>query len=159
MTKFYDDLVVGEVTDLGSHTFTAQEIKAFAAAFDPQPFHLDEEAARQSHFGALCASGWHTCAIWMRLMIDSVDRIRNDALAKGLPVAERGPSPGFRELKWLKPVYAGDTITYSATLIDKRVSASRPGWGLVTHHNLGVNQKGERVLEFTASAFLERHPA
>ncbi len=158
MTAFYEDAVIGESLALGSHTFTADEIKAFAAAYDPQPFHLDEEAARASHFGGLCASGWHTCAIWMRLMIDAVDRARVDALARGLPVAERGPSPGFRDLRWLKPVYAGDTITYSATLIDKRVSASRPGWGLVTHRNAGVNQKGERVLEFTASAFLQRRP-
>jgi len=156
---YYEDLVIGETVALGSHTFTADEIKAFARLYDPQPFHLDEAAARASHFGGLCASGWHTCAIWMRLLIDAVERERAAARALGLPIAERGPSPGFRDLKWLKPVYVGDTITYAARLIDTRVSASRPGWGLVTHYNSGVNQKGEPVMEFTASAFLQRRPA
>lgn len=159
MSGFYEDLVIGDTVALGSHTFTAEEIKAFASAYDPQPFHLDEAAARASHFGGLCASGWHTCAMWMRLMIEAVEKGRAAARAQGLPIAERGPSPGFRDLRWLKPVYAGDTITYAATLTGKRVSASRPGWGLVTHHNTGVNQKGELVMEFTASAFLQRRPA
>ncbi|MEJ1938017.1 MaoC family dehydratase N-terminal domain-containing protein, partial [Nostoc sp. NIES-2111] len=75
------------------------------------------------------------------------------------PSARLGPSPGFRDMKWLKPVYAGDTITYASTLVDKRPSASRPQWGLVTHRNTGVNQKGELVFEFRATAFLERKAA
>jgi acyl dehydratase len=155
MSRWFEDLEIGETDELGSHTFTAGEIKAFARQYDPQPFHLDEEAARDSAFGALCASGWHTAAIWMRLMVRR--RQEEEAAATG-PSARLGPSPGFRDMKWLKPVYAGDTITYASTLVDKRPSGSRPQWGLVTHRNTGVNQKGELVFEFQATAFLERKP-
>mgnify|MGYP002653490231 FL=1 len=94
--KFFDDLVVGERYELGSHTFTADAIKIFARRFDPQPFHLDEAAAARSHFGALCASGWHTASVWMRLMVQY--QVREDAArrARGEGVATLGPSPGFR---------------------------------------------------------------
>lgn len=159
MTAFVEDLIVGETQVLGSHTFTADEIKTFARAYDPQPFHLDEAAAAASHFGALCASGWHTAGIWMRLMVQHADRQREERIARGLPVAEMGPSPGFRDMKWLRPVYAGDTITYAATLVEARPSQSRPGWGLVTHHNTGTNQDGTLVFEFTATAFWQTRPA
>lgn len=154
--KFFEDIVVGERYELGQHTFTAEAIKAFARCFDPQPFHLDEAAAAQSHFRALCASGWHTAAVWMRLLADY--HSRNDAArrARGEAVAELGPSPGFRDLKWLKPVYAGDTITYATEVVDKRASQSRPKWGLVTIRNSGVNQKGELVISFVSVVFVER---
>jgi acyl dehydratase len=155
MSRYFEDLAVGEVTELGAHTFTAEEIKAFAGLYDPQPFHLDEAAAAASHFGALCASGWHTAAIWMRLMVRTM-QAQDDA--PGAPAARLGPSPGFRDLKWLRPVYAGDTIRYASTLVDKRPSGSRPGWGLVTHRNTGTNQDGVLVFEFQATAFLERRP-
>jgi acyl dehydratase len=159
MTAFLEDLVVGETEPLGSHLFTAEEIKAFATAYDPQPFHLDEDAAAASHFGALCASGWHTAAIWMRMMVQSRARKAADRLERGLPVAKMGPSPGFKDLKWLLPVYAGDTIAFASTLVDKRTSASRPGWGIVTHLNTGENQSGKRVLEFTSVAFWQTRAA
>lgn len=158
MSLFIEDLVVGETQVLGSHLFTADEIKTFARAYDPQPFHLDEAAAAASHFGALCASGWHTAGIWMRLMVRHAERLRDEGIARGLPVAEMGPSPGFRDMKWLRPVYAGDTITYTSTVVDARRSNSRPGWGLVTHQNAGDNQHGIRVFEFTATAFLQTRP-
>ncbi len=87
-------------------------------------------------------SGWHTAAIWMKLMVAHRRRVEA-GMGAGAP--RLGPSPGFRNLKWLKPVFAGDTVTYSSTVIDKRASASRPGWGLVFHRNEGVNQKGEPV--------------
>ena len=108
--KFFEDIVAGERFEVGRHTFLADDIKAFARRFDPQPFHLDEAAAARSHFGALCASGWHTAATWMRLMVEHQRREDDAQRARGEPVAALGPSPGFRELKWLKPVYAGDTI-------------------------------------------------
>jgi acyl dehydratase len=141
---------------IGGHTFTADEIKAFARQFDPQPFHIDEAAAARSHFGALCASGWHTAAMWMRLRI--LHGRRDDAAraARGEPNATLGPSPGFRDLKWLKPVYAGDTIDYASEVVEKRVSNSRPGWGLIHVRNTGTNQKGELVLSFISTAFVER---
>jgi len=154
--KFFEDIAIGERADLGSHTFTADDIKTFARRYDPQPFHLDEAAAARSHFGALCASGWHTAATWMRLMVEH--QVREDAArrARGEAVATLGPSPGFRELKWLKPVYAGDTVKYSTEIIDKRASGSRPGWGIMSIHNTGVNQKGEPVISFISVAFVQR---
>src|SRR5690349_21805547 len=93
--KYFEDIVVGERMPVGSHTFKADEIKAFAARFDPQPFHLDESAAERSHFGALCASGFHTAAAWMRLMVDFRRRAIEAARARGEPVAGMGPALGF----------------------------------------------------------------
>jgi len=154
--KFFEDVVVGERFEVGRHTFTTDNIKAFARRFDPQLFHLDEAAAARSHFGALCASGWHTAAVWMRLMVEHQRREDDARRARGEPVAVLGPSPGFRELKWLKPVYIGDTITYSTEVIETRASSSRPGWGLMTIRNTGVNQKGEPVISFISVAFVER---
>ena len=157
--KFFDDIRVGERHDLGHHTFSAAEIKAFATRFDPQPFHIDEAAAARSHFGALCASGWHTAAVWMRLMVEHQRRADAAQCERGEPVAELGPSPGFRELKWLKPVYVGDTISYATEIIETRPSKSRPGWGLITLRNTGMNQRGEPVISFVSVAFVERREA
>jgi acyl dehydratase len=156
--KYLDDTKIGDRYEFGSHVFTAGEIVAFAARFDPQPFHLDEAAAARSHFGALCASGWHTAAMWMRLMVDHRRREADAQRARGEPVAAGGPSPGFRELKWLKPVYAGDTISYVSEVIETRPSNSRPGWGLLTMFNTGTNQKGERVMSFVSTNFVEMRP-
>ena len=139
-------------------TMDAETIKAFARQFDPQPFHLDEAAAARSHFGALCASGWHTVATWMRLRIQYGKRDDAERAARGEVIAKLGPSPGFRELKWLKPVYAGDTISYASEVVEKRVTKSRPGWGIVFARNSGTNQKGELVLSFIGSGLVERRP-
>jgi acyl dehydratase len=156
--NYFEDFHVGARIALGSHTFTAAEIKAFAAKFDPQPFHLDEAAAARSHFGALCASGWHTAVVWMRHRAEHC-RLEEEALrARGEMPSQRGPSPGFRDLKWLKPVYAGDTIAYATEVVETRRSNSRPDWGLVTSLNTGANQNGELVLSFLGSAFIERRP-
>jgi acyl dehydratase len=154
--KYFEDIAVGERAAFGSHTFMPAEIKAFAARFDPQPFHVDEAAAAQSPFGALIASGWHTIAVWMRhAMLHR--RAEDDARrACGEPVAELGPSPGFRDLKWLKPVYAGDTIAFAAEVIETRPSKRRPEWGLVLSRNTGTNQAGELVISFIGSALVER---
>ena len=154
--RFFEDMRVGERTELGWHTFSADEIKAFARRFDPQRFHVDEEAAARSHFGALCASGWHSAATWMRLMVEH--QVREDAAqrARGEAVAALGPSPGFRDLKWLRPVYAGDTISYTTEVVEKRASNSRPGWGLMWIRNAGMNQKGEPVISFVSVAFVQR---
>jgi acyl dehydratase len=154
--KFFEDIAIGERAELGSHTFTADDIKRFARKYDPQPFHLDETAAAQSHFGALVASGWHTASTWMRLMVEHQRREDEARRARGEAIASLGPSPGFRELKWLKPVYAGDTVTYSTEIVDKRTSNSRLGWGLMSIRNTGVNQKGQPVISFISVAFLER---
>jgi acyl dehydratase len=156
--RYFEDLEVGERFEVGHHTFTAENIKSFAERFDPQPFHLDEAAAERSHFGRLCASGWHTAAVWMRLMVEHRRRDDEAMLARGEPVAELGPSPGFRELKWIKPVYAGDTISYASEVVALRPSQSRPGWGLLTLHSTGTNQAGELVLRFLSAAFVQRRP-
>jgi acyl dehydratase len=156
---FLNDVRIGDVRELGAYTFRADEIIRFARRFDPQSFHIDAEAAKHSHFGGLIASGWHTAAIWMKLMVRDIDRSTDAALARGGCPARLGPSPGFRELKWLRPVYAGDTVTYRATVLDKRPSASRPGWGLLFHHNTGVNQRGEEVFSFRGAVFWERSPS
>ncbi|MCB1384820.1 MAG: MaoC family dehydratase [Nitratireductor sp.] len=144
--------------EIGRHTFAADEIIAFARKFDPQPFHLSEAAARESLFGALCASGWHTAAMWMRKHRD-FSAIRVAARrAAGLAIPEYGPSPGFRNLAWLKPVFAGDTITYFNTTRQCRASASRPGWHVLTAGHRALNQHGETVLTFD-SVVLIRYPA
>jgi acyl dehydratase len=156
--KYFEDIEVGEHFPVGRHTFKADEIKAFAARFDPQAFHLDEEAAARSHFGALVASGWHTTAIWMRLTVDQRKREIEAARARGEPIVAMGPALGFRELKWLKPVYVEDTIDYSTEVIEMRASESRPGLGLLTLRSTGVNQHGEAVLSFISTTFVERRP-
>jgi acyl dehydratase len=149
---YFDDIKVGDRRELGSYTFTADEIKRFARQFDPQPFHLDEEAAKQSHFGGLVASGWHTASVFMKLQSRLINHI-------GAEVSKAGPSPGYRNLRWLKPVFAGDTLTYSTEVVRKRELATRPQWGIVFTHVTAVNQRGELVYEFEASVMFARREA
>jgi acyl dehydratase len=157
--KFFEDIQVGEIFALGRHTFRADEIKAFANRFDPQLFHVDEDAAANSHFGALCASGWHTAVVWMRLMVDFRRGLTETLQARGEQIADIGPALGFRELKWLKPVFVGDTIDFASEVVETRVSKSRPGFGLMTIRSTGVNQNGEPVISFLSTTFVERRPA
>jgi acyl dehydratase len=154
--KYFEDIDVGDTFDVGRHTFTADSIKAFATRFDPQLFHVDEAAAERSHFGALCASGWHTVVAWMRLMVDYRRRMDEAARARGEPVAGIGPALGFREMKWLKPVYVGDTIAYKSEVIEMRLSNSRSGCGLMTFRSTGINQNGEPVISLVSITFVER---
>lgn len=157
--KYFDDLRLGDIIMTGRHTFTADEIKTFARRFDPQLFHVDEATAERSHFGALCASGWHSAAMWMRLMID-YRRVEDDAKrARGEPVAASGPALGLRDLKWLKPVYVGDVIDYKSEVTELRVSNSRPRFGLMTILSTGINQNGATVISFASTTFVERRPA
>src|SRR4051794_12456147 len=156
--NYFEDVRLGDSFALGSHLFTADEIKAFARRFDPQAFHLDEEAAARSHFGALCASGWHSASMWMRLIVDYRRRHLEARRAAGESVAQLGASPGFRELKWMRPVYTGDTITYRSEVVELRASKSRPEWGLMSLRNTGTNQKGEPVLSFVSTVFIQRRP-
>ena len=155
MSAFFEEIPVGTKRETGAHTFTAEEIKRFAAAYDPQSFHVDEAAAEASHFGALCASGWHTLAIWMKLNVADMKALTAERLSNGEPLARLGPSPGFDELKWLKPVYAGDTITFESEVVAKRESRSRPGWGVVSIRNVGRNQNGDDAISFVAHVFVE----
>lgn len=144
---------IGETIDLGSHTFTPEEIKAFAAKYDPQRFHMDEEEAADSVFGALCASGWHTTAMWMRYNLLSRDRLDGPWDGPGEP-PEFGPSPGFENLRWLKPVYAGETITFKRRTASHRALASRPGWRILTT-NCEAFSGETKVLEFESTVLVK----
>lgn len=156
--SFYDDIVIGEPIELGEHLFTAEEIVRFARAFDPQPFHLDAEAATASLFGGLCASGWHTTAVFMKLNVRSMAAIAARRAAEGLDLPAWGPSPGVRNIKWLRPIFAGDRIAYRTTATAKRLSKSRPGWAVVDSHVDASTEDGKPVLSFDASVFLRVLP-
>ncbi|MDR6634487.1 acyl dehydratase [Phyllobacterium sp. 1468] len=140
--------------DLGTYTFEADEIIAFATKYDPQRFHVDREAAKKSNFGALCASGWHTTAVWMRLNVKDIVNEVKSAIARGEQPPQFGPSPGFKNLKWLKPVYAGDTIRFTRTITSIRPLKSRPGWSMLQMFCAGYNQNDERVMEFEGAALI-----
>lgn len=132
---WWEDFRVGDSAEMGRHTFTEEEILRFGREFDPQPFHADPAAARDTAFGGLIASGWHTCAIGMRLMVQSY-------LSRTVSLG----SPGIDNVRWLKPVRPGDTLVYRRTVVESRASASRKGVGLVKHRWDAVNQAGELVL-------------
>jgi acyl dehydratase len=153
---FFEDRVVGETADLGSHTFTREEIVAFAREHDPQSFHLDEAAAQASLFGGLCASGWHTAAHLIRgIIVTRVQAGAKPAVEAGRR-AVYGPSPGFRDLRWVRPVYVGDTIAYRGRLIEKIDLKSRPNRGLLASAMQGRNQRGEIVFAVTSLVLADR---
>jgi len=152
--RFFEDIAIGQRRELGSYTFTAESIKTFAHKFDQQRFHLDEEEGKNSLFGGLAASGWHVGSACMSLVVADGQRLAQEAAARGEEVAVWGPSPGFRDLRWIRPVLAGDTVSYVSEVVDKRTSASRPGWGILTARTTGANQRGEEVYSITASAFV-----
>jgi acyl dehydratase len=146
---YWEDLAPGSVRELGSVRPTAEEIKEFAEQFDPQPFHLDELAGRRSIFGGLCASGWHTCALAMRLTVDNFLR---ESSSMG--------SPGLESLRWLKPVYPDDTLTLRHTILESRALLKRPDTGLVRSRWEMFNQNDEKVLEMEGyGMFRRRAPA
>ena len=156
---FFEDIAIGQRREVGSFTFTAELIKKFAAQFDPQRFHLDEEAGRQSLFGGLAASGWHVGSVCMKLLVADGQRLAREAAARGEEVAVWGPSPGFRDLRWIRPVLAGDTISYASEVESLRSSDSRPQWGILQARNTGTNQRGELVFSLLATAFVPRRNA
>jgi len=153
---YFEDRVIGETLELGSHTFERDEIIAFAAAYDPQPFHLDEKAAAASLFGALCASGWHTAAYFIRGSVLTRQRGNAAALARGVRLPAYGPSPGCRNLSWPRPVFVGDTVTYRSRLIEKIELKSRPDRGILASQIQGRNQRGEVVFGVISQILAER---
>ncbi len=158
MIGYFEEIEIGERIEVGSHLFTAEEIKRYAKRFDPQAFHVDEAAAADSLFGALCASGWQTAMIWARLMAEHRRRLAEARARAGAPVPRLGPTPAVRQLQWLKPVYVGDVIAYASEVEDKSEPAERQGWGLVTLRSTGVNQAGEIVISFRSEILVERQP-
>ena len=152
---FYEDHRIGQTTTLGAHEFTREAIVAFARAYDPQPFHLDDAAGAASLFGSLCASGWHTASVCMRLLVDYREARRAAAAARGEPTPPLGVGLGIRDLRWANPVRPGDVVTYSAR-IDSMRETRRPQWGMIGARSTGVDQSGREVLSYSSQALVAR---
>lgn len=152
---FMEEITLGERIALGAHAFTRENMLAYSRRFDPVGFHVDDEAAKASPFGAITAAGLHTACAWMICYVRTNTAARHALAAQGKPLPEVGPSPGLANMRWLKPVFAGDELTYFTTATAKRALASRPGWGMVSAYNEGINQRGELVFSFE-SAVLTR---
>ncbi|HRE20048.1 MAG TPA: MaoC/PaaZ C-terminal domain-containing protein [Rhabdaerophilum sp.] len=142
-----EDIPPGAVVRWGDHTFTEEAIVRFGTRFDPQTYHIDRAAGEASHFGGLVASGWHSASAWLRTVID-----RWNAIGATTRLPARGPGFGLKDIVWLKPVYAGDVLTYYSKVLDARLSASKPGWGILTQRNYAYNQHGDLVLAFTGTS-------
>ena len=147
LTAFFDELSVGLSSTFGTQIFTADLITGFASLYDPQSFHLDAQAAAASHFGGLIASGWQTAAFWMKHYIAARKRSGDARAAAGVPAAVGGPSPGFVKMRWLRPVYAGESVTYGLRIIGLR-RAGRSHWGVVLTENTGHAADGTLVFAF-----------
>lgn len=141
---YYEDLEVGAKSSFGRYDVTREEVLEFARKYDPQPFHLDDEAAAKTHFGRVSASGWHTCAMTMAMMVENMKNSRQAGLG----------SPGVDQLMWKKPVYPGDTLRVETEIISKRRSQSRREMGLFKSRTQVFNQNDEVVLEMTSNGLI-----
>ena len=142
--QYFEDLEVGTKSSFGHYEVTREEVLEFASKYDPQPFHLDDEAAAQTFFGRLSASGWHTCAMTMRMIVDQFRREKTASIG----------SPGIDELRWLKPVYPGDTLRMETELIEKRQSKSKPNMGFTKSRQTVFNQHDEPVLTMIGNGII-----
>ncbi len=142
--QFYEDLVVGSSDRFGAYPVTREEVIAFASKYDPQPFHLDDAAAAQTHFGRLSASGWHTCAMVMAMLVERHRKHDHQGLG----------SPGVDDLRWLHPVYPGDTLSVEVELLEKRRSATKPDRGIFRSATRVFNQHGVVVMSMTSRAMV-----
>ena len=146
---YYEDLEVGAQSSFGRYDVTLDEVRDFASKYDPQAFHLDEGAAAQTHFGRISASGWHTCAMTMRMLVENMQKVKQAGLG----------SPGIDNLRWKKPVYPGDTLRVESEVIEKRRSRSRPDMGLFKSRAQVFNQDDDIVLEMTSNGLIRvRNP-
>ncbi|MFL5926288.1 MAG: MaoC family dehydratase [Gaiellaceae bacterium] len=145
--RYFEDFTVGDVTELGSVTVSEGEIVEFASRYDPQPFHVDPDAAQASPFGGLIASGWHTTALFMGLFVRAV---LLDSASLG--------SPGVEEIRWTAPVRPGDTLTGRTMIVETRPSSKSPGRGTVITTNEVFNQHGTLVMTMRARGFFARRP-
>jgi acyl dehydratase len=146
---YLEDLEVGAETYFGSYDVTREEVLEFARKYDPQPFHLDDDAAAATHFGRIAASGWHTAAMVMAVIARKV--VAEEQAGLG--------SPGIDELRWLKPVYPGDTLHVRGTIIDKRESRSKPDVGIFRSKTTVTNQDDVPVVTFISNVLIRRRPA
>lgn len=146
--RYFEDFPIGEVMERGPYVVTREEILAFARQFDPQPFHIDEDAARQSIYGGIIASGWHTAAICHKLLVEG---LLGQSASMG--------SPGLDELRWKKPVRPGDALTVRIETLEARPSTSKPDRGALKFRFEVLNQHGEVVMTELATALFARRPA
>jgi acyl dehydratase len=146
--QYFEDIEPGAVRRFGSYQVTREEVVAFAGQYDAQPFHLDDEAAAQTHFGRIAASGWHTCAMTMAMVVEDMKHHAHAGLG----------SPGIDELRWHKPVYPGDTLRCEIEVIEKRPSRSRPEMGSYRSRVTVFNQHDETVLTFLPINLIRRRP-
>ena len=146
--QYWEDIEVGSRSGFGRYEVTREEVIEFASRYDPQPFHLSDEAAAQTYFGRLSASGWHTCAMLMRMLVEHM-RTQNQA---GLG------SPGVDELRWLKPVYPGDVLRAETEVLDKTPSRSRPDMGSYRGRTTVFNQHDEPVMTLSSIGLIRRRP-
>jgi acyl dehydratase len=143
--QYFEDIAVGTKARFGDYAVTREEVVAFAAKYDPQPFHLSDEAAAQTHFGRLSASGWHTCAMTMAMLVEHLKANKQAGLG----------SPGIDELRWLKPVYPGDRLRCESEVLEKRRSASRPEMGIFKSRMAVFNQDDVMVMTFISNGLVE----
>lgn len=148
MGLFLEEITLDKRVALGSYNFSRENMHAYAGKFDPVGFHVDEAAGRASPYGAMTAAGLHVACGWMTCFVQTNAVARHILEVAGKPLPDIGPSPGFKNMKWLKPVFAGDELSYFTTATQTRVLSSKPGWGIVTSHNEGVNQHGTIVFSF-----------
>lgn len=146
--QYFEDIEVGATASFGAYRVVREEVIAFAEKFDPQPFHLSDEAAAQTHFKRLSASGWHTAAMTMSMVVENLKANRQAGLG----------SPGIDELKWLKPVYPGDTLRCETVILEKRVSASRPEMGIFKSRMTVFNQDDVAVMTFVSNGLVATRP-
>ena len=145
---YFEDLEVGSQTYFGSYEVTREEVLDFARKYDPQPFHLSDEAAARTHFGRLSASGWHTCAMTMAVIARAV--VKEEQAGLG--------SPGIDELRWLKPVYPGDTLHVRGEIVEKTPSRSRPEMGSFRTRTTVTNQNDVPVMTMISIVLIRRRP-
>jgi acyl dehydratase len=148
MTRYFEDFAVGEIIECGSRTVSAEEIKTFAEQFDPQPFHLDEAAAKKGMFGTIVGSGWHSVCICMRLTVDAVF---NDTANMG--------SPGVEKIRFIRPLFPGDTVAARIEVLDSAPSRSKPDRGRLTFRFTLSNQKHETIMDFEGMTIFGRRPS
>ena len=147
-TLYFEDFPVGMTYECGARSLSEEQIVGFAREFDPQPFHVDREAAKASMFGGIIASGWHTASTAMRLQVDAV-------LSRSASLG----SPGIDELRWLKPVRPGDTLSLKLEVLESRPSQSKPDRGSVKVKYALSNQRGELVMTMVGWGMFQRRPA
>ena len=143
--QYFEDIEVGSKASFGDYAVTRDEVIAFAGKYDPQPFHLSDEAAAQTHFGRLSASGWHTCAMTMAMLVENWKANAQAGLG----------SPGIDALRWLKPVYPGDRLRCESEVLEKRRSASRPEMGIFKSRMAVFNQDDVMVMTFVSNGLIE----